>query len=147
MKIILLKDVENLGKLGDEVNVKDGFATNYLIPNKLVVESSKAALKMLERKKTERLRQEKQLKESCEKLAERIKSASCTISVDTGEDEKLFGSVTRDMIAETLRTDGIELDKKNILLDEPIKSLGVFNVDIKLHPEVSAQLRVWIVKK
>lgn len=147
MKVVLIKDVENMGRIGDELNVKDGYARNYLIPRKVAVESTKAALKILERKKLERQRQEKEEKEKSEKLAERIKTISCTISVDTGKDEKLFGSVTREMIVENLRVEGIELDKKGILLDNPIKSLGVFNVEVKLHPEVSATLRVWIVKK
>jgi len=147
VKVILIKDVEKLGGIGDEVTVKDGYARNYLIPKKLAAEVTKGALRMLEQKKREKQRRESQLKEECERLAEKITAASCTISVDAGEGDKLFGSVTSEMIAEGLRADGIEIDRKKIVLEEPIKALGVYSVDVRLHPEVKTQLRVWVVKK
>ena len=147
MKVILLKDIDSLGKLGDEVEVKDGYARNYLIPNKFAGEATSGALRILEQKKREQDRKEKQLKEECQVLAEKIQTASCTISMDAGEEDKLFGAVTSEMIATSFGEEGIELDKKKIVLEEPIKALGVYNVEIRLHPEVKTQARVWVVKK
>lgn len=147
MKIILLKDINKLGEIGDEVEVKDGYARNYLIPQKLGVESTTGALHILEQKKKEKARREQQVIEECRQMAEKIKAASCTISMDAGEEDKLFGSVTSELIAETLGAEGIDVDKKKILLEEPIKALGVYNVEIRLHVDVKAQARVWVVKK
>ncbi len=147
MKLILIENVRNLGEAGTEVNVKDGYARNYLIPKKLAIEATAGALKVLEQKKKAKQRQEDMMIAQYENVAEKIKDISCTISMEAGEEEKLFGAVTSEMIAESLSAEGVEIDKKNILLEEPIKKLGVYNVDIKLHPEVKTQLRVWVVKK
>jgi large subunit ribosomal protein L9 len=147
MKIILLKDVDKVGSMGEEITVKDGFARNYLIPQRLAIKSTKGAVKVLEQKQREKERREKKLIEQAREIAEKIQQASCTISMEAGEEDKLFGAVTSEMIAETLLSEDIELDRKQILLEEPIKALGVYNVDIRLHPEVKTQLRVWVVKK
>jgi len=147
VKVILLKDVDKLGELGDEVEVKDGYARNFLIPRKLAVNSTKGAVRILEQKKREKERREKQLIEECRALAEKIEAASCTISMEAGEEDKLFGSVTSEMISESLREEGIDVDKKQIVLEEPLKALGVYGVEVRLHPEVKAQARVWVVKK
>ena len=147
MKIILLKDVNKLGEIGDELVVKDGYARNFLFPRKLAIESTKGAMRVLEQKKQEKERRERKIIEESNDLAEKIQATSCTISMESGEEDKLFGSVTSDMITESLKAEGIEIDKKMILLEEPIKALGVYNVDIRLHPEVKTQVRVWVVKK
>ncbi len=147
MKIILIKDVEKLGKLGDEIEVKDGYARNYLIPSKAAIQVTPGALRVLEQKKTERARREQRIKEECERLAARITASSYTISMEAGEEDKLFGAVTSEMIAEALRAEDIEIDKKRIILDEPVKTLGVHNIEIRLHPEVKCQVKVWVVKK
>ncbi|MEA3489440.1 MAG: 50S ribosomal protein L9 [Candidatus Omnitrophota bacterium] len=147
MKVILIKDVESLGETGDEIVVKDGYARNCLIPKKLAVEPTKGILRILERKEREKERREKLLKEENERLAEKITATSCTISVDAGEGDKLFGSVTSEMIAENLRVEGVDIDRRKIILEEPIKALGVYNVEVQLHPEVKTQVRVWVVKK
>jgi large subunit ribosomal protein L9 len=147
MKVILLKDIEKLGSLGDEVEVKDGYARNYLIPRKAVMASTKGALRVLEQKMREKERREKQIKEECEQLTEKIQAVSCTIAMEVGEDDKLFGAVTSEMIVESLSSESIEIDKKKIILEEPLKVLGVYNVEIRLHPEVKTQVRVWVVKK
>jgi large subunit ribosomal protein L9 len=147
VKIILVKDVEGLGIVGDEVEVKDGYARNYLIPSGSAMEATPGALRLLEQKKQKRQRLEQKIKAEFEELAGKMKDASCTISVEAGEEDKIFGSVTSDMVAQSLSQEGIEIDKKKIAFTEPIKSLGVYNVDIKLHPEVKAQVRVWVVKK
>ncbi len=147
MRIILMKDMKGLGVVGDELQVKDGYARNYLIPQSVALEATPGAVRTLEQKKLKRVREELKLKEECGVIAEKIKNTSCTISMETGEEEKLFGAVTSDMIAESLLAEGIEVDKKKVELEEPIKALGVYNIDIKLHPEVKAQLRLWVVKK
>ena len=147
MKVILTKDVQTLGIVGDEMEVKDGYARNYLIPKGLAMEATEGVLRLLEQKKKKRQRLEEKIKEEYEELAERIKNTSCTIPVETGEEDKIFGSVTSEMIAQVLQQEGIEIDKKKIVIIDPIKSLGVYSVDIKLHPEVKTQARVWVVKK
>jgi large subunit ribosomal protein L9 len=147
MKLILLENVKNLGSTGDEVEAKDGYARNYLIPRKLAMKATPGALRVLEQKRQAKAREEEKIKGECETIAEKIKNTSCTISMETGEEEKLFGAVTSEMIAESLLAEGVNVDKKDILLEEPLKKLGVYNVDIRLHPEVKTQVRVWVVKK
>jgi len=147
VNVLLIQDVNGLGAMGDEVKVKDGYARNYLIPQKIAMEATPSALRVLERVKKEKARVAAQEKAECERVAEKINGASCTITMEAGEEEKLFGAVTADMIAESLGAEGIEIDKRKIELAEPIKALGVYNVDIKLHTEVKAQARIWVVKK
>jgi len=147
VKIILVKDVDRLGEIGDELIVKDGYARNYLLPNKVAIESTKGAIRILEQKKQEKARREKGFKDECEQLAEKIQAASCTISMEAGEEDKLFGTVTSEMIQEALSSEGVVVDKKKIVVEAPIKTLGVYKIDIKLHPEVKAQARIWVVKK
>ena len=147
MKVLLTKDIDKLGVVGDEVIVKDGYARNYLIPKKFAMEATEGALRVLEQKKRKAERIEQKAQEENEKLAETIKNASYTITMEAGEGDKLFGTVTGDMIAEILQAEGVEIDKRKIVLEEPIKALGVYDVDIKLHPKVTAQARIWVVKK
>jgi len=147
VKVILIKDVPNLGELGEELTVKDGYARNYLIPQKVAIESTKGAVQILEQKRQEKARRDQKIKEECEELVKKIEGASFTISMEVGEEEKIFGSVTAEMIAEIMKTEGIEIDKRKIVIEEPIKALGVYNIEIKLHPEVKTEARVWVVKK
>lgn len=147
MKVILIKDVNNLGKIGDELTVKDGYARNHLLPKKEAIEASPGALKVLAQKKNQAIRRSNKLKEECVLIAGKIAEISCTISMEAGEEDKLFGAVTAEMISETLMTEGIEIDKRKIVLEEPIKAIGVYTVEIRLHPEVKAEARVWVVKK
>jgi large subunit ribosomal protein L9 len=147
MKVILREDVQELGKAGDVVDVKDGYARNYLIARNLAVRADKGQMKQLEHeRKLLKDKKEKGLKQSRE-LAERINKASCTISVQVGEEDKMFGSVTTMDIAKCLAKEGLEIDKKLIQMDEPIRELGVFSVPVKLAPEVEAKLKIWIVKE
>lgn len=146
MKIILRENDKKLGSAGDVVEVKDGYARNYLIPNRLAVRADSSQMKQLEHeRKILRDKSEKHVREA-RQLADRLHKASCTISVTVGEEDKIFGSVTAMDIAETLAKEGIEIDKKLIHLEEPIKALGVFNVAVKLTPEVEADLKVWVIK-
>jgi large subunit ribosomal protein L9 len=147
MKVILIKDVANLGKMGDEVEIKDGYARNYLMPRKEAIEATPGALKVLEQKKNQAARKAKKAKEECVLLAEKIAASSCTIPMEAGEEDKLFGAVTAELIADALGAEGIEIDKRKIELEEPIKAIGLYHVVIKLHPEVKTEAKVWVIKK
>jgi ribosomal protein L9 len=146
VKVILTEDVSNLGKMGDLIQIKDGHARNYLIPKKLAVPANAQNLKAFAHQKNLLKQKQNRIKREAEKLAEKIEKISCTISKPTGEEDKLFGSVTSLDIEESLKEEGIKIDRKKILLEEPIKSLGIYKVPIKLHPEVTANLKVWVVK-
>jgi large subunit ribosomal protein L9 len=147
MKIILLEEIGKLGKTGDVVTVRDGYARNFLIPRNKAKEATPANMKMLDALKKKVALAEKARRDEAEALAGRIEKLSITISANAGEEDKLYGSVTGDDIAEALGAEGIVIDKKDITLDEPIKKLGVYQVTVKVHPEVRAGLKVWVVKK
>ncbi|HPM42948.1 MAG TPA: 50S ribosomal protein L9 [Candidatus Omnitrophota bacterium] len=147
MKVILLQNVDRLGKIGDVVNVKEGFARNFLIPQKKASVATEGNVKLLEALKKKKAVEEKKILDSAKVLAEKIAGMSLTMPAQAGEEEKLFGSISGDMIAKSLADEGVKIDKKDIVIDEPIKKLGVFQVTVKLHPEVKASLRVWVVKQ
>ena len=147
MKVILTQTVDRLGKIGDIVNVKDGYARNYLFPKNAAKEATPGNMKILDSlKKKQALSEAKRLDEA-KALAQMITALSITISARAGEEEKLFGTVTAEMISAALKNEKIAIDKKDIVLDEPIKKLGVYQVGVKVHPEVKASLRVWVVKE
>lgn len=146
MKLILKEDVTDLGHMGDVVEVAPGYARNFLIPKKKAFEATAKNLKTIEHQKKLLADQLKREKKEAEAIAARINESSITIPVQVGEEEKLFGSVTNKDIGEALAREGIEVDKHKILLEKPIKELGIFMVPIKLHPEVTANLKFWIVK-
>lgn len=147
MKVILLEKLDRLGKAGDIVSVKDGYARNYLIPNNKARAATPGNMKMLDAIKKKEVAEESGRIEEAKKVADKISALSLTINAPAGEEEKLFGSVSTDMIADALAPEGIMVDKKDIFLEEPIKKLGVYQVTVKLHPQVKATLRVWVVKK
>lgn len=147
MKIILRKDFESLGKIGDVVNVKDGYARNFLIPRKIAFTATPSAIRTLEEEKKQHARHEQKLISDANNLKSSVEKLSITIPVKVGEDDKLFGSVTNQDIALVINNLGFTIDKKNILLDEPLKSLGIFEVNIKLHSSVTATVKVWVVKE
>ncbi len=146
MKVILLKDIKKLGKVGDVVEVTDGYARNYLIPRSLAEQSTAGKLKNLkEIEKAEQRKAEQQNKEA-EKLAEKLNGVEITINAKAGEEEKLFGSITSNDIAEEiLNSLGINIDKKDIELDTPIKSLGTHTIDINLYSGIKPQVKVCVV--
>lgn len=147
-ELILTQPVKGLGKNGDKVKVKDGYARNFLIPSKLALEATPQNLeyhRQQQKKEQTRLARERQ---QAEELAKKISQVSCTISVEAGENDRLFGAVTaQDIAAAVKEKSGVSLDKRWIELDEPIKQLGVFTVSVRLHPEVKGQLKLWVVKK
>ena len=147
MKIILKDDVEQLGKCGEVVNVKNGFARNYLIPHKLAIPATVGNLRSIGEVSTQkRLRDNKRLRDA-EKLRNALEKISCTAEVQVGEEDRVFGSVTAAQIAELLEQQGFVVDRRDIQLDEPIKALGVYTVGVKLERDVIAKLKVWVVKK
>ncbi len=147
MKVILTQTIERLGKIGDIVNVKDGYARNYLFPKNAAKEATSGNMKILESLKAKQALEDAKRLNEAKALAENIGALSVTISAKAGEEDKLFGAITTEMISTALGNEKIIIDKKEIVLDEPIKKLGVYQVAVKVHPEVKASLRVWIVKE
>jgi len=145
MKVILTENIDRLGRIGDVVTVKEGFARNFLFPQKKARVASDNNVKLLEALKKKQIEEEKKILQSMKTLADRIAALSLTISAQAGEEEKLFGSVSGEMIADALKKEGVTLDKKDIIIDEPIKKLGDYTVYAKLHPEVKATVRVCVV--
>jgi len=147
MQIILLEDVPSLGKAGDLLKVSEGYGRNYLIPQKKAILATEKNLKGLEHQKRQVQSRMGKTKKDAESLAQQIEGLSCTFAKTVGESGKLFGSVTSMEIESYLKENGINVDRKKILLDEPIKNLGMFTVAIKLHSEVTADLKVWVVQE
>ena len=147
MQVILLEDIPSLGKVGDKVKVSDGYGRNYLIPQKKAILATEKSLKAIEHQKRQVQQQLDKGKKDAEKEAQQIGQLSCTFAKPVGESGKLFGSVTSMEIEGFLKENGIEVDRKKILLEEPIKSVGMYNVPIKLNPEVTAHLKVWVVQE
>jgi large subunit ribosomal protein L9 len=147
MQVILKEDVRDLGLIGDVVNVKDGYARNYLIPKGLAVEASTRNIKALEHEKKKIQERIKKAKTKAEELASNLSSTAITIKAKVGEGDKLFGSVTTMDIAEALKKEGMDIDKKKILLEEPIKRLGSYVVNVKIHSDVLAQVNVQVEKE
>lgn len=147
MRIVLREDVEKLGRRGEIVDVAPGYARNFLLPKGKALHATDGNLKRVEqerRKFAVRLAREK---EDAAAVARRLAGISCTIVRKVGENDQLYGSVTPSDIAEYLVKEGVELDKRRILLEEPIKALGIYTIPVKLHPEVNGEIRVWVVKE
>jgi large subunit ribosomal protein L9 len=144
MKVILLEQVEKLGRPGDQVEVADGYARNFLIPKRKAVAATPAHVKSLDHLLRQNKGQEDRLRHAAEAMVARIAEASCVIKRQAGEHEKLFGSVTNQDIAAALGARGLDVDRRKILLQEPIKVLGSYTIPIRLHPEVVAELRLTV---
>jgi large subunit ribosomal protein L9 len=147
MEVILKQDIEKLGQAGSVVKVKPGYARNYLIPKGLAIISTQQNVKVLEAEKNRKARQTEKEKAEATELAGKLESFSCTIAMKAGADDKLFGAVTSENIAEAIKAAGIDVDKKKIILEEPLKALGVYNIEIHLYPEITATIKVWVVKE
>lgn len=146
MKVIFLEDVKGKGKKGETKNVSEGYARNYLLPNQLAVEATKGNMKNLEaQKKSEQKKQEENLAEAQAYKAE-LEAIEVKIKAKAGEGGRLFGAISTKQIAETLAKMKKKVDKRKIMLDEPIRSLGYTNVPIKIHPEVVATVKVHVVE-
>ena len=147
MKVILSQDIQGLGKANDTLEVKDGYARNFLIPKGFALFATEKNLKQLsetEKRKSQQLEKEKR---QAEDLANKLNNLSVNVTVTTNEEDKLYGSVADIDIASALRQEGFDIDKNKIILTESIKNLGIYDVAIRLHPQVQAKIKVWIVKE
>jgi large subunit ribosomal protein L9 len=146
VELILMEDVKDLGGIGDTVKVADGYARNYLIPRKLATKVTPGILRQLESRK--RVKKEKLEAEvvGAEALAAKITKHSISIPVQATEEDKLYGSITTNQVAEALQEMDFDIDPKQIVLDDAIKELGVYDVEIRLHRDVSAVVKLWVVK-
>jgi len=147
MEIILRQGVENLGKPGDVVNVKAGYARNYLLPHGLAYEATPGNLKRIQQERDRLEAAENERRAGAQGIAERLEQVSLTFSARVGEEGKLFGSVTATDIAQQLETQGFHVEKRQIDLHEPIKALGVYRVPVRLHADVKPEIRVWVIKQ
>jgi large subunit ribosomal protein L9 len=147
MQIILRKDYEGLGIAGDEVKVKPGFARNFLIPKGFALPATRQNRNLIEDERKNAVHRLNREQEQAETLKKKLENVSVTIKVAAGEEDKLFGSVTSQHIAEAVAEQEVEIDRRKIQLEEPIKALGIYSVPVKLHPEVTAMIKVWVVKE
>lgn len=147
MQVILREDVPNLGQTGELVNVKDGYGRNYLIPRGLAVLATPRNMRRLEHEKRVISQRDLKRRKDAQSVKKKIESLSLTIAKHTGEEDKLFGSVTTREIADALQEEGFNIDRRTIQLDQPIKTLGVYTVTVKLAREITANLKLWVVAK
>lgn len=146
MRVVLRQDYGKLGKAMDVVDVKDGYARNFLIPRGVAVLATEGNVKTVaEVRRVSERRDGKRVKYA-QDLAAKLEQVPCTISVAVGEEDKMFGSVTSQEIADFLKNEGFDVNRQSVELEEPIKQIGVYNVTIKLYKDIKATLRVWVVK-
>jgi len=147
MKVILRQDVEKLGAIGDVVDVADGYARNYLVPQEKAYPATAGSLKRVEEEKQRLAKQEVRNEELARQKAAKMGELSLEFVVKATEEDQLYGSVAEGEIAEKLAERGYEVDRKMILLEEPLKALGVYTVEVRLHAAVTGQVKVWIVRE
>ena len=147
MKVILKADIERLGKVGEVVNVAAGYARNFLMPRELAFEATAKNLARIEVDKKRYVKVQAKVRQEAEALAAKLGALSLTIRQPAGESDKLFGTVTTMDIAAALEKEGFAIDKRQITVEEPIKTLGIYTVPVKLSHDVSAALKVWVVRE
>jgi large subunit ribosomal protein L9 len=147
MKVILRKNFDQLGKVGEIVNVKDGYARNFLIPRQIAYHATQGNILALEEEKKQIRKKEAKELDAAQKFASELEKISVTIPVKVGEEDKIFGSVTNQMIADSLKEKGFDIDKRKIEVTEQIKSLGIYSVHVRLHPNVTAVVKTWVVRE
>ncbi|MCI0453784.1 MAG: 50S ribosomal protein L9 [Candidatus Dadabacteria bacterium] len=147
MKVILITDVQAIGKRGEIKEVKEGFARNFLFPRKLALEATQGNLKVLEQQKQSLKKKEDKDRTDATGLRDKLNGVSCLIPVKVGEEDKIFGSVTSQNISDTLAKLGFDISKKDIELEAPIKSLGVHEIPIRLHHDVTVNIKVEVIKE
>ncbi|MCY4603970.1 MAG: 50S ribosomal protein L9 [Gemmatimonadetes bacterium] len=147
MKVILLKDIETLGSAGEVVEVKNGYGRNFLIPRNEALVASAANMAQFESRRKQQETLAERDRRAAEALAKKLETESITAQVKVGEEDRLFGSVTSQNVAELLDEKGYEIDRRAIHLEDPIRELGVYNIEVRLHPEVTAAVKLWVVKE
>ena len=146
MEVILLKDLEGLGSEGELVKVKPGFARNYLVPKGIALRASKSNLAVAEEKKRIKEAKENRVEKVNQVLIDKLAKTNITIEVQAGEEERIFGSVTTQDIQKSLEEKGITIDRSCILMEEPIKSLGVYNLPVKITAGLESEIKVYVIK-
>jgi large subunit ribosomal protein L9 len=147
MKVIMRKEHEKLGHVGEVVDVKEGYARNFLIPQGVAYPATKGNMRALDEVKKQGERRSSKEQKVSGKLAADLEKVSLTLQMKVGEDDKLFGAVTSQMIADALKEKGFDLDKRIIDLEEPIKALGIYSVNVKLPQNVTGTVKVWVVRE
>ena len=147
MDIILTENVLNLGKVGDIKKVKNGYARNYLIPRSLAIAATKPNINRIEKEKSKKLALYEEQKKESQAKADELSKVSITIAVEVNDQEKLYGAVTETEVLKALEAEGQKIDKKSLVIEKSIEDLGIFEVGVKLHPEVIAKIRLWVTKK
>lgn len=147
MEIILSKDVEKLGKVGDVVKVKDGFARNYLFPGKLGIAATAGNIKKVAQLKAKEVALYEERKKQAQALADKLSKVSVTIAVEVNDLDKMYGAVTETEMLAALEQEGHTFDKSQLVIEKPADELGYFDIGINLHPEVKGKFRLWVTKK
>lgn len=147
MQVILKQKIQGLGDRGDVVKVKEGYARNFLFPKGLALISTPSQRRVLDEESRLHVVRDVKLKQGVQALAEKMKGLSCTLVVQAGEEDKLYGSVTGHDIAKAISDQGFAIDHKQVVLEEPIKKLGVYSVSVRLHREVEVPVKIWVVKE
>lgn len=147
MRVILRDDIQGRGKAGETIEVKSGYARNYLIPNNMAIPATRGNLKAIGEVFRQKETRDKKRRRESEIIKERIEKLSLTAEATVGEDDKLFGSVTAQNVTDLLKAEGVTVDRRTIDLPDNIKSLGVYTIPIKLDRDVVANVKLWVVKK
>jgi large subunit ribosomal protein L9 len=147
MEVILSQDVASLGRTGDLVKVKDGYARNYLLPRQLALAATKENKKKVEAVKAKMAAVYQQQKSEAEAVAEKLAKVSCTVMVEVNDQEKLYGAVSESEILRALEQESFSFERKDLVIEKPVEELGIFEIGIKLHPEVIGKFRLWVTKK
>ncbi len=147
MKVILRQDIASLGKAGEAIEVKSGYGRNYLIPCNMAVMATKGNLRAIDEIKAQNELREKKQRTEAIRFKEKLEKLSVTCEVLVGEEDKIFGSVTSQNIVDLIAAEGFKIDKRNVILEESIKSLGVYTVQIKVEKDIIANVKLWVIRK
>ncbi|MDO8675779.1 MAG: 50S ribosomal protein L9 [Candidatus Omnitrophota bacterium] len=147
MNIILTQDMKDLGHIGDVVRVKDGYARNYLLPRQMAMAATASNIKRMEKEKAGRQAVYEQQKVQAQAKAAVVAKISLTVAVEVNDQEKMYGAVPETEILKALAAEGQKVDKKDLVIEKPVEELGIFEIGVKLHPEVIAKVRLWVTKK
>lgn len=146
VELILLEDIKGLGGMGDQVSVREGYARNFLLPKDKATLATADAVRQLEARKAKRQAEYEAQVAQAKELAEKVGRMSVTITVEASDEDKLYGSVAARQVAEALSENGVTVERSQVLLEEPIRELGVYSVDVALHREVQTTVKVWVVR-
>ena len=147
MQIILTNNIEHLGKVGDVVKVKDGYARNYLLPRQMAVTATPGNIKRIEKEKTKRLALYEEQRKEAQAKADVLSKVSLTVAAEVNDQEKLYGAISEAEILKAFEAEGQKIERKALVIEKPVEELGIFEIGVKLHPEVIAKIRLWVTKK